>query len=146
MKTLRPVIAMAALLLIAAGDAPRGNEVIKGVWVARSITVDGVKQPDDPTRGFVQIAFDGASYVQIAGQTITEEGTYSVDPSKEPKAIDLVIEKGAEAGKRRLGIFRLGGETLTVALSEPGARRRPKGFDAGPRSGQELVVFKRGRP
>jgi uncharacterized protein (TIGR03067 family) len=146
MKTLRPVFALAALLLVAADDAPKGNDAIKGVWVARSLTVNGVTQPDDPTRGFVQIAFDGTSYVQIAGQTITEEGTYSVDPSKEPKAIDLVIEKGTEAGKRRLGIYRLGGETLTVALSEPGARRRPKGFDAGLRSGQSLVVFKRVRP
>ena len=59
---------------------------------------------------------------------------------------DLVAAKGPDAGKAWLGIYEVSGNTLRLCLAEPGAKARPKSFDAGPGSGRLLVVGKRFRP
>ena len=74
------------------------------------MTFNGAKIPDDPTAGPQLTAFDGKEYVQRKGQTIIEEGSYEVDPSKTPRSIDFVIKKGPDAGKRQLGIYELDGQ------------------------------------
>lgn len=144
MKPLPIAIALLAPLLTAAGDAPAEADRIKGIWSALSVTIDGVRQPDDPTRGPVQIAFDGSSYLQRQGEKIVEEGDYEIGSGGEAGAIDLVISRGEFAGKRQLGVYRLSGNELTVCIAQPGARSRPKDFKAG--AGRALVVLKRYRP
>lgn len=136
--------ALCAGLLLAAGDPDRGApdaDGIRGIWAARSLTVHGVPVPDDPTRGAVQVAFDGRTFLRMAGERVAAEGRYEVKPG-EPSAIDLVIEKGPAAGQRQLGVYQLSGDTLILTLADPGARRRPKSVDA---RGTSVEVLKKVR-
>ena len=150
MSPARPALALAVLLVsvaLTAADEPVGEaQRLKGIWAARSVTIDGVKAPDDPTMSTTMLAFDGSSYVQREGGRITEEGDYHVSGDKSPKAIDLVIEKGPNSGQRQLGLYRLSGDLLTVCLARAGDRSRPKDFQSKPGTGQSVVELKRFRP
>ena len=116
----------------------------QGIWAVESMSFNGTRLPDDPTAGAKLTAFDGKDYVQRHGQAIVEEGTYEVDPSKTPAAIDFVIKKGPDAGKRQLGIYELEGNTLRVCAVR--ARFQEAAEVVRRRSGCLLVVNKRFRP
>jgi uncharacterized protein (TIGR03067 family) len=143
--------ALFAALFVAADEPGKEKDPaqdggrIKGIWAVTSVTNNGLKQPDDPTAGAPMMAFDGKSYVHMEGQRVAEEGDYEVLSDQSPRAIDMVAERGPGAGKRQLGIYRLQGDILTIALSEPGARARPKSFDGRARSREAVIVCKRVR-
>jgi uncharacterized protein (TIGR03067 family) len=62
------------------------------------------------------------------------EGTFSLDPAADPKEIDLAIEKSgipAYQGLTSLGIYKIEGSSLTLALGEPGKKSRPDSFGSG---------------
>jgi uncharacterized protein (TIGR03067 family) len=139
-------LALASAALLALAPAPPENgdaDAIKGIWAAVSTSVDGVKQPDDPTRGPLMLAFDGTRYVQRLGEAVTEEGTYELGSAKGAKTIDLTITKGADNGQKQVGIYSVSENSLTLCVSMPGEKARPKGFES--RTGA-LVVMKRYRP
>jgi uncharacterized protein (TIGR03067 family) len=146
MRNRRPLLALAALLFLAPAPpeaaTPDDAKALKGIWAARSITVDGRRLPDDPTKGPIMIAFDGTSYVQRQGVTVTEEGTYQLRPSGSPDAIDFVIERPAGNG-RQLGVYNLSGDTLTLCVAPPGSTSRPKEIGA---KSNVVIVLKRYRP
>jgi uncharacterized protein (TIGR03067 family) len=55
-------------------------------------------------------------------------GTYHLDPSRKPKAMDLAISEGPERhrGKTALAIYDLDGDHLIWCPAEPGGRDRPR--------------------
>ena len=62
------------------------------------------------------------------------EGTFKSDPAADPKEIDLAIEKSgipAYQGLTSLGIYKIEGTSLTLALGEPGKNTRPESFGSG---------------
>ena len=139
------IVALTAFLAVAAADPARdAAESVKGVWAVESLTFNGSRVPDDPTAGPQFTAFDGKEYVQRQGQKIIEEGSYEVDTGTSPRAIDFVIKKGPDAGKRQLGIYELEDNTLRVCVAEPGSRKRPRSFE--PAAGCLVVVNKRFKP
>jgi uncharacterized protein (TIGR03067 family) len=143
-KVARLAFALFALVPLAA-DAPAEADRLKGIWAAQSITVGGQTLPDDPTRSGMMMIFDGAKYYQRVGQNITEEGTYTVDASRSPKSIDLVVEAGGNSGARQLGLYHLASDELTICLAQPGTRSRPKNID-GKSTTAAMIVLKRYRP
>ena len=74
----------------------------------------------------------------------TAEGTFTIDPKKTPATIDLVPGKGRYEGKTLPGIYKLEGDTLTIAFAEPG-KDRPTAFESKAGSGVVLVVHKRAK-
>lgn len=147
MPRTRPMLVALTTCLALAASTSRGQDTadaLKGIWAVESLTFNGVRIPDDPTAGPQLTAYDGAQYVQRKGLTIVEEGSYKIDASKTPRAIDLVITKGPDAGKRQLGIYEVDGDTLRVCLAEPGSGKRPRSFDTS--AGHLVVVNTRFRP
>ena len=61
------------------------------------------------------------------------KGTFTIKPDKEPKQIDLLIKEmplPQYVGNTSLGIYKIEGNNLTVALNEPGNPNRPESFSA----------------
>jgi uncharacterized protein (TIGR03067 family) len=61
------------------------------------------------------------------GNQVGIEGRITVNPTKDPKEIDLVITSG-DPGKRRYGIYRLKGNNLEIAFGQIDVEKRPTKF------------------
>ena len=74
-------------------------------------------------------------------------GTFTIDPSKLPRAIDFAVESPLRADKKTstvLGIYELDGDTLKLMLTKPG-QERPAEFKTLPKTDREVFVFKRAK-
>jgi uncharacterized protein (TIGR03067 family) len=83
----------------------------------------------------------GGKYVaELAGQK--DEGTFTVDPSKSPKTMDITGTTGPNKGKTIPAIYQLEGDTLTIAYELDGGQR-PTKFESPANSKVFLAVYKR---
>jgi uncharacterized protein (TIGR03067 family) len=133
MQRIISVLVMTATpLLLAAGtddDVRKELKALQGKWKTVAMEVAGKPLPKDGIPAFTFIiAADGKS----TGQTPQGEfrATITVNPKKNPKAIDNLHESGEEKGKKQYGIYKLEGEKLTVCITAPGSTEgdRPKDF------------------
>ena len=70
------------------------------------------------------------------------KGTFTIKTDKDPKQIDLLLKEGPLAqyvGKPSLGIYKIEGNNLTLALNEPGKPDRPESFTAA--GGTQVFIF-----
>ncbi len=137
-----PLVAALALALPAPPDDALGGEQqkLEGNWRMVGIELDGVKQPAEQVRGF-SLRFKGGRFdSNMGGQRQT--GTYTIDPSKKPKAMDIVPADGPDKGQTRPLIYELDGDTLRICGSEVG-KGRPAGFPAKDAKGLMLMVLRR---
>jgi uncharacterized protein (TIGR03067 family) len=133
--------------LLAADDAK--DEAIKkdrqryeGTWQVISLEVDGNKAAEENARKIVVInEADGKWTIQAEGKVIAR-GTSEIDPTQKPKAVDLTVTEGQNAGKKALGIYEFEGDTRKVCLAEPG-KGRPTEFSSTAGGGHVLAVLKR---
>jgi uncharacterized protein (TIGR03067 family) len=133
-------LTLAVLVTVAAGTALAADK-IEGTWIGTGGIVNGEKVPEaDVTKLMVTAVFkDGKYSVSIQGRQ-AEAGTYKADDSKKPATIDLTITEGRDKGKTQLGIYKIDGGNLTVALAQSGEKERPKSFEGGPKI--EVSMFK----
>jgi uncharacterized protein (TIGR03067 family) len=72
------------------------------------------------------------------------EARFLIDPSTDPREVEIVYTAGSERYHKRIGIYKLDGDTLTVSLSNFDAASRPTKFAQGPPGGGEVyVVYRR---
>ena len=94
---------------------------LQGTWVITSFNGQAPGADDQQ----IALIVTGDKYAQSQGGTINERGTFKVDTSKTPMAIDLNIVEGGDAGKLQLGVIEVKGDTLTCKLGQPGVGTRP---------------------
>src|SRR5262245_19361418 len=124
--------------------APLIDEEIRrfrGVWKQIAYERDGIKEPLDeqgwePTTMFTDSEF----VVTLADGSILIKGTYRIDPSQNPKAVDWTDTIGEDVGKTLLAIYSLQDNRLTFCAAYPGLER-PTEFRTRP--GQVLRVLER---
>ena len=75
------------------------------------------------------------------GETLA---TFTVDPAKNPKTLDFVLESGEAKGKKQYAIYKLEGDKMTIFVTQPGspAGDRPRDFTAKDTDAR-LLVFER---
>ena len=107
------------------------------------MVVDGRQVTDREFTETYRLTFDGGRYaIRVAGRTQTR-GAYKLDQDSTPRAIDITPADGDDAGRTQLSIYRLEGDTLTVAVHD---RVRPTRFDAATGQAGLLMVLRRERP
>ena len=109
-----------------------------------SATVDGRALPDT-TVNQLRLTLTADRYKTEKGNEVLFDSTYTVDPSRSPKEINMIGTEGDLAGKTAQGIYSLEGDTLQVCYTMPG-KPRPGAFSSLAGSGIYLVVWKRQGP
>ena len=145
--TVRWVLIAVAGLLVAAGvpqDAAVEKELeqLQGTWQMVSHEMNG--RPDDALKGATRVV-EGDRFTIKKGDEILRSATMKLDPTKEPRWIDITFTEGSETGKVRRGIYVLEGDLQTICYGDLG-EERPTEFVSKPGTGHRLVVFKRVKP
>lgn len=130
----------ATALSTTAGGEKAGK--LEGTWIATAATSNGKKATEeDLKKVMLTVTFKTGKYsVTVIGKEV-EAGTYKTDKSKKPAAIDLTIAEGKEKGKTQLGIYKIEGDVLTIAMTPADSKERPKTFEAADKG--EVTVLKR---
>jgi uncharacterized protein (TIGR03067 family) len=112
----RIIVALFAVTLLVAADAPdeavkKEKEKLKGTWVVESFQVGGMKL--DKLKGMTY-RFDGDKlFIKAPGQKEVE-GAYRIDPSKDPKQLDIVTPRSDGGKATSLAVYALDGDELKV--------------------------------
>ncbi|OWK45475.1 hypothetical protein FRUB_01806 [Fimbriiglobus ruber] len=104
---------------------------------------DGTETPAETIKDRV-ISIEEGKYTLRDGKEIYATVTFKVDPSREPKWINLTITIADSdfKGKTQPGIYKIDGETLTFCVADIGAER-PTEFTAKAGSGRILTTYNR---
>jgi uncharacterized protein (TIGR03067 family) len=112
----------------------------EGTWVYESSIASGVKLPEAALKGSTLI-LKGDRF-EMKDALATYRGVLAVDPTADPKTLDITFDEGPEKGKSIQGIYKLEGDTYTNCVPL-GPKDRPKEFSSEPGSGQAVSVLKR---
>ena len=120
----------------AAGDLKK----FAGKWVPVEVTMNGEPVEKDKLDG-VLMTMDGNKYTSKIGEK-TDAGTFSVDETKTPAAMDVVRLKSDGETATIPAICELQGDTLRICYAL-GTTARPTGFKSEVDSGTLLVTYKK---
>ncbi|HEV3118498.1 MAG TPA: TIGR03067 domain-containing protein [Gemmataceae bacterium] len=139
---------MAISFLASAGDAKddaakKDLEKLAGKWVMSSLEIDGKEVPEDKLKG-TTLEIKGDQYT-VKTKDDTHEVTLKLDPSKNPKEIDMIFPNGNELPKVRKGIYEIGENTFKVCRGQADDAERPKEFGTWPNTGVFMVVWKKSK-
>ena len=116
----------------------------QGIWRQIAYEKDGVLDPPDEQGWEPRVTFTGDTFVvTLTDGSTAIKGTFKLDPTREPKAVDWTDTLGPDAGKTFLAIYSLEGDRLVFCAAAEG-QERPTEFRAGP--GQDLRVSQRDVP
>jgi uncharacterized protein (TIGR03067 family) len=140
MRTLLTLGLFAAAFAVASA-ADDKKDPTAGKWVVESVTRDG--KAADALKGAAREHANGTYSITPAGGK-ANAGTYAIDATKNPVAIDMKPKGGTYAGKTLLGIVKVEGDTMTICFAEPG-KARPAKFESAPGSSTVLAVHKKAK-
>ena len=134
-------LAAAGLAVLMAAVEPTGDEAkIQGSWAWAAAEFNGRRAHRENFADFRRV-FIGDQWSNVKGGKPLEQGTFRLDPSRSPKAIDLIYPDGQVYE----GIYKLRGDVLEVCTALPG-RGRPTKFASRADSGWGLSLYKRAHP
>jgi uncharacterized protein (TIGR03067 family) len=113
----------------------------QGTWRATSSIYDGKEGPEEIVRSITRTVDDEHVVWKRDGNSFA--GTkFELDPTRDPKTIDLIPDGGKDRGERVHGIYKLEKDRLTICMAAPG-KPRPEAFKAEKGSGCTLRTFTR---
>src|SRR5262249_19026233 len=122
----------------------REMEKFQGTWRQIAHERDGVADPPDERGWEPRVTFTGDTFmVTLADGSTAIKGTFKLDPTQEPKAVDWTDTFGPDEGRTFLAIYSLEGDRWVFWAVDEG-QERPTEFRAGP--GQDLRVNQREVP
>jgi uncharacterized protein (TIGR03067 family) len=138
------LIAVALGAARAGGDADKELEKLAGTWAATAAEDYGEKIPEEQAKT-LRLVLSGNEFTASDGETAVMSGTFTVDPGKKPKTIDLKSTSGRHKGKTLEGVYELDGDALKICFVEPGGKR-PKEVASTLDNAAFLMSCKRQKP
>jgi uncharacterized protein (TIGR03067 family) len=106
------------------GDSKKDQDQLQGTWLVESF------QDSDPKGGIPpNVLPDLSTVIKEDTLKVLFKGEevytlkFKLDPSKTPKAVDFTYVDGPEKGKTELGIYKLEGSKLVMAINDAGMAR-----------------------
>ena len=115
---------------------------MEGTWEFVSAELGGQKLPDEVLKTLTLVLKEEKYTVKSPGPDDT--GTVRLDPTKQPKELDVMGMEGPNKGKSFPAIYELDGDSLKVCYDLAG-KKRPTEFKSAPGTQQFLAVYKRKR-
>ena len=117
---------------------------LSGTWILSSGIVDGQPVPEEIRKKTRLITTRDKFTLSTGAQTGTsEDGTFTIDPTKNPKTVDSVQGSGPDKGKTILGIYEIIDDNHKRACWAPAGKPRPTDFTSTAGSGHILQVWER---
>jgi uncharacterized protein (TIGR03067 family) len=148
------VLTVVAVGLLLAADAPEKGDAarkdkgaLRGAWRFVSSETGGKDQTEEFKDHL--LVFEGDTFALKKGDEVGLRGTFELDPSEKPRAIDVTITEGGregDKGKVLHGIYELGKGTLKWCTAEPGGTDRPKEFSTREGINHMSVALKKEKP
>jgi uncharacterized protein (TIGR03067 family) len=117
---------------------------LEGNWTCSSAVING-KPLAEPTVQLLRLTLTRERYITRKGEEVLFDSTYTTDPAKNPRQIDIVGTEGDLKGKNAQGIYSLTGDTLAICYTMPG-KQRPTALESAPGSEAHLAIWKRQSP
>jgi uncharacterized protein (TIGR03067 family) len=137
MVLLFPLIASSA----DAKDGAKDIDKMQGTWLKSEAELAGEKYPDE-IRKSIKLVIKDDKYTVTVGNERPDKGTMKLDPSANPKTMDIASTDGPNKGKTFLTIYEIDGDTLRVCYDLSG-KSRPTEFKTKPKTQLYLVTYKR---
>jgi uncharacterized protein (TIGR03067 family) len=153
-----PLFAVGVALLAAAGcssggpsgsttqsaAAQRDYERLSGTWQLTRGVVNGKPVPASVARNTILItAHNTFRFPKASGVGTHPAGTFTVNPTTNPKQVDSIAEGGPYAGRLTRGIYEILDANHKRACWGPPGGPRPTGFTSPPGSGRILQYWKK---
>ena len=119
----------------------REHKRLEGTWRVVSAEAGGKAIPAREYRGLA-MTFAAGKFSARRGDEEAQEGTYSVDPTKNPREMDITRTTGPAQGRKQVAIYQLSGDLLKIC-SCASDEERPTSFDTRDRPGCTLMVLRR---
>ncbi len=116
----------------------REEQKLAGTWRVIGAESGGVMVPPKEYRD-LQLTFRDGKFVAQKGEEKPQEGTYSIEPLKDPKQMDIVRRSG-DRKVRQQGIYTLNGDILRICAS---TEERPDGFHTRDKPDRTLLTLRR---
>ena len=140
------LLALASCVLAAPPDdvVRREQQALDGNWRLVSAEQDGQRMPARQANDF-SLTFKNGRFISSQGGNKLgghkQTGTYTLDPTKNPKTIDVVPDAGPDKGKSWSLIYIVQDSTLRICCRGIG-EDRPTSFDTKDQKGVTLMVFR----
>lgn len=133
-------LAMTSFALAADPAVEAEQKKLEGTWVIDAALLAGRDHLED-FEG-MKLILKGSDFV-IEFAENSDKGTYTVDPTKSPKWIDIKTKMdGPFKGRTLPGIYKLEGDKLTVCCNSE-KMDRPKDFEAKEKTPMMVLTYKR---
>ena len=126
-------VVFASASVVAGGDAKGDLKKFAGTWSVVSAVKGGKDAPENEIKD-VRLTFKGDKMTFMKGDD-TKDGTITLDATKKPRQIEVMIE-----GKSHPGIYKFEGDQLKLCVGET---ERPAEFKSPEGSKTMLIVLKR---
>jgi uncharacterized protein (TIGR03067 family) len=146
MKSVIAAVALCCLsvpALAANAAAAKDQESLQGTWQVVSFKVEGAQGPPEEVIKTMKLTIKGDKMSHGGAGGRTEEATFTLDATQQPKTLDMTPTAGPDKGKSILGIYQLDGDTLKICAAKP-ETARPKEFKEGKEA--VLLELKREKP
>jgi uncharacterized protein (TIGR03067 family) len=91
-------------------------------------TEQGSEKGDPEQLKKLKLVVKDKKWTVYINDRVSTSATFTIDPTKKPKTIDLMGTMGGDKGKKYLGIYELNGNELKLCIGD--TKTRPKMFEA----------------
>jgi uncharacterized protein (TIGR03067 family) len=127
-----------------ADDAKSDLKGIEGTWEVLQGVINGRPAPEDLSK--LKFSFnENTLTISGAGRPGKHEYSFRIDPTKEPKALDISAADGPQKELSISCIYELNGDQLKLAMPNRETQARPTEFKSVPDSRIAVWVLKRAK-
>ncbi|MEX0978486.1 MAG: TIGR03067 domain-containing protein [Pirellulales bacterium] len=113
---------------------------LEGTWHPVSMEQNGKSLPAEQIKS-IKLTISDLRFT-FESATDSHSGQYMIDPTTNPKELSIVINKGTEAGKVYLAIYKLEDGKM-IQCMEVSNKKRPTEFNGAAGSGNLLEVWEK---